>query len=431
MHRVFLSLRCSLPVFPRKLSSPVLALCVLALAACSKSTDPENRPPSSGGAHFTGSIDPGTQSFVLESVDIPVPDGVPVRVELVGSNLQVDATGDSVTLDVALRNADMRALYPMVRAWISALVPETVVPRGYDILQCPDSTRPVDCWYGWDYSQRLGDDGILSPGELSGARQWRFHAPALTSFAFAARVDIGLNPDLPRIAGLFFNDPNENGHVDPDEGAVGGGSVQIVGPGLDGTTVSVGEDGRWALRVQQSGLFTLIAVPPPTFAEVHFTTPNPLQVLLLPGADGSPHSFLHADFGMANGPPPGIYPPVQFTDAPDSLPHAFYSLLAFRPELRVLRLRVGFSGCDSNHPLSLYMAGGFAADPVGTTAVKAKLILSHDALGQPCLAYWEKELGFDLRPILRARERRFGTPGPVECVFVDFQGAEHRFLLAP
>ena len=169
-------------------------------------------------------------------------------------------------------------------------------------------------------------------------------------------------------------------------------------------------------------------MPPPTFAPVHATTPNPLQVILPPGPGGIPESYLHADFGFANDfpPPPGDAEPVGFWEDPsDSLELDPYALLDIRLERLILELRVGFSGCGDRHPFALYMVGGF----MESNPVQAKLLLSHDDHGELCDAYFEKTLRYDLSPILREYRRNYGTDGVVIVNFHAWNGEVHSFRI--
>lgn len=417
------------PAAARVARATVLTLAMAGvLAACSSSTDPVPPDDPGGSANFTGAVDPEKQSILLESVTTTGQDGTPIHVDLLGSNLVVDAANQRVRLDVALRNADTRPLYPLVRLILGELVPSSVVPTGYDALQCPSGSPLGDCWYIWEFAaELLGDDGVLAPNETSAPRTLAFQVPGLESFAFAARLSAGLQPDAPRIAGFFFNDANENGRPDAGEAGFGGGFVTVYGPGHDSTQVMVGESGLWSVPVEHPGMYTLTATAPPTFREVHFTTPNPLQALLLPRADGSPRSYLDADFGVANGPDPGVLPPVMFVADGDSIANDAYDLLQFLPEGVALHLRVAFSGCGPDHPLQLFMVGEF----MESNPVQARVVLSHDNRGELCAAYWEKGLGYDLRPILRRYQQQYGQIAPVQIVFVDPAGVEHRFLLQP
>jgi hypothetical protein len=416
---------------------PCLAALALGLAAagCSDSTAPPSGSDTGSGS-FQGSVDPAGPSFVLDSIDSVIVDGVRVRVDLIGSNLVVDPATHTVSLDVAIRNAGSMALYGPAEVVIFDLKPYMVEPINPDRVEnCPPRESPIidsrGCRYGFDYSALLGDDGILRPGEISASKTWSFHLAEMTAFSFGATARFGITPDRPRIAGTVFADPNRNGQQDPDEPGFGGGTITVNGPGADGVTLMVPPDGHYVVPIGESGLYSLLAVPPPTFAPVMSTTPNPLQVLIVSGADGNPESYLHADFGFANEifpppPPPDSVGTVGFWDGPpDSLTMDFYGLLDISFDGRILRLRVGYSGCSPEQPFALFMVGGFKE----SNPVQADIVLYHDGLGQFCDAYFTKDLAYDLNPILTRYYEATGSYGPILVNFKAFNGEVHSFRL--
>jgi hypothetical protein len=392
--------------------------------ACSQSPDPGNNS-GDGSQDFQGSIDPSAGTFLLESIDSTTVDGVRIRVDLLGSNLEVDPESSVVALDVRVRNSGNVALYAPGEIVVHHLSPPTVSVMNADRTDCLRATSsvPGGCSYGFDYSGLLGEDGILSPEETSGAKRWRFNDPELVGFSFGAEAKFGLGPDHPHIEGTVFADLNQNGHRDPGEPGAGGGHIVVNGPELDSLMVQVGPEGHYMFPVSESGLYTLLAVPPPTFAAVHATTPNPLQILLPPG-----ESYLHADFGFANDfpPPPGDARPIGFWEGPpDSLPHDPYGLKDVHLEGTILVIRVGFSGCSPDLPFALFMLDGFiAANPVG-----ANVVLSFDSPNPICAAYWERTFRFDLNPILDRFVRTYGHGGQVVVHFHDAEGHVHDFVI--
>ena len=398
----------------------IAALSFLGIA-CSQ-TDPD--PNSGDGSRdFQGSIDPSTGTFLLESIDSTTVDGVRIRVDLIGSNLEIDPESSVVALDVRIRNSGNVALYAPGEIVIHHLSPPTVWVMNADRTDCLRATSsvPGGCWYGFDYSGLLGDDGILSPEETSGAKRWRFNDPELVGFSFGAEAKFGLGPDRPHIEGTVFADANENGHRDVGEPGAGGGHIMVSGPETDSLIVQVPGDGHYAFPVAKAGLYTLLAVPPPTFAPVHATTPNPLQILLPPG-----ESYLHADFGFANDELPVLPEPVGFWDGPpDSLPHDPYGLKDVHLEGTTLVIRVGFSGCSPDHFFGLFMLGDFQESmPVG-----AYVVLAHNSGGEMCDAYWERTLRYNLNPILDRFVRMYGHGGQVVVHFHDTEGHVHDFVI--
>ena len=77
----------------------VLALVLLAVG-CDESVAPEAE--NSAAAPFLGSFDQSNGSFVWERIEISVPGGGSVPIELVGSNVEVDDEYGFVRVDVAM-----------------------------------------------------------------------------------------------------------------------------------------------------------------------------------------------------------------------------------------------------------------------------------------------------------------------------------------
>jgi len=398
----------------------IAALSFLGLA-CSDSGDPAGNA-GDGSRDFQGSIDPNAGTFVLQSIDSTTVNGVRIRVDLIGSNLEVDPDSSIVALDVSIHNAGNSPLYAPGEIIIGMREP-CIVPENADRSDClPCAMICGCCVYAFDYSSRLGEDSILSPGETSGARRWQFKDPGLHAFSFLARARFGLGPDRPRIEGTVFADKNANGHFDDGEAGFGGGHIEVNGPMINSVTIQVPGDGHYVIPVTAPGLYSLLAVPPPTFAAVHPTTPNPLQVLLPDG-----ESYLHADFGFANDvPPPGDVQLVGFwEEPPDSLPQDSYRLIDVHLEGTILVIHVGFSGCSPDGPFALFMLDGF----IETNPVGAKVVLSFDSPNPTCTAYWERTFRFDLNPILLRFVRTYGHGGQVVVHFVDHEGHVHDFVI--
>ena len=76
-------------------------------------------------------------------------------------------------------------------------------------------------------------------------------------------------------------------------------------------------------------------------------------------------------------------------------------------------------------PFQLVMVGGF----MESEPVQARLILSHDGLGQACDAAFRKHLGYDLSPIIRLYREHYGERGKIVLRLVDWHGEVHSFEL--
>lgn len=405
---------------------------LLALSGCSDSSGPDSPGEDLGGAVLSGDLDPGQGSMLLKRLDQTVPGQAPILVELIGSNLRVDAALEIVSIDVVIRNAGAEALYAPAMIWLSGLRPDGVRVLNADVVPGPPDTTGAaspPSRYGFDYSELLGGDPVLAPQESSETKTWRFHVPGLTGFSFGARAEFGMVPDLPRIAGRCFEDVDRDGRPDANEGAVMG-LVGASGPDGFAMTAVTDAGGRYAIPVTASGLYSvnfipLLPVDPlARYARPRFSTPNPLSVLLTPGPDGRPGSYLDAHFGVYYTTGSDSLPPVIRWDAPfDSLASDGYIFQEGRVTGLVMRLRVGFSGCQPDHPLALYWQVGPEASPLPV----AHLRLAHDDLGEMCDAFWTRDLAFDLLPI----RRTMGTSGLIILVLDTPDGQSHRFELGP
>lgn len=402
----------------------------LGLAGCSDSTDiPASDPVGSGGALVTGGVDPGAGSFVLQTLTIAPDRLTRIPIQLIGNNLVVTGDSNQVALDVAIRNLWSGPLYSPALVAIYDFAPGGVLPVNADgviVPMGPDGSPIGEDQYYYNYSDQMGDDGMLAAGETSEARTWIFDDPALVSFSFGARAEFGLEPDRPRIGGVCFWDRNANGIRDPEDGPMPAGLVFLTTPGGETTRTYCDDQGTYSFPVHQSSLYTLTFDPLiDTLIPIFFTTPYPLQVLLTPGPDGLPNSYLEAHFGMANQMTPRPEP-VQFTDLPaDSLQQVHWNFIDAEvlPDI-TLRMRVGLSGCQPVQPASLYMSGGF----MESEPVQANIVFVNESQ-EVCGAYWETSYDFDLAPLYRQYLDAYG-PGVVVLNLRDFQGLIHPLELA-
>nr|MEE4268453.1 hypothetical protein [Candidatus Krumholzibacteria bacterium] len=401
----------------RMLLASVLCLALLGLTACSDSTVPETPAGNVGVVQIEGSLDPGAGTFVLKTLDLTNPDGPPVRVQLVGSGLVTDPELETVDLMVALRSLHYAPLYAPATIWLDQFQPGSVSVLNADFLY-PWGIPGGPEVFGFDYSELLGDDQILSPEETSEAKLWRFHSPGLGAFSFGAHGEFGLNPGMGQLGGLCFQDENRNGVHDADEGTLGHGVVRVVAPDGEVTEVLVRPDGQWTAEASAPGLYEVSYDPMiDTFVPIAFSTPNPRQVILTEGPDGQLHSFLDANFGMYTDVPPG-WPVIQFTEEPaDSLHYDIWDLQEAEIQGHwLLELEVGYTGCNPNHPFSLWMTGGF----MESNPVQVNLVPVHDLMDD-CDAYWSTTRTFNMWPL---RERFLDAYGPGVLILnvLDFQG---------
>lgn len=410
----------------------VLGLLALFAGCGDDATRPGPPAPGSPQAVFQATLHPGGSSFVLARVPGSRPGQTPVDVDLLGSNLVVEPATETVSLDVAMRNASQTELPAPAQMWLSDFDPAGIEVLNADFIDPPwRPNEPVpgtgDRRFGFDYSSQVGPDGLLSPGETSQSRTWQFRVPGLESFAFAAVATFGGKLGGPIIAGTVFNDLDGDGSRDPDDPPFYGW-LTLQHPDSVTATTATQDGGTYHFPVQHVGLYTLTYEPPALDCdcEVVVTTPNPLQVMLLAGADGQPQSYLHADFGARiirlEEPMPIVLTPLP----PGSIRQDPWKLLDIALAEGLMTLRVEFSGCTPFHDFTLFMSGGW----MESNPVQARLVLGHDSHGEACLAVFARTLHFDLAPLRAAFEQAYGTPGPVLLRLVDLQGNHHEFLHA-
>lgn len=389
---------------------------VLSLGGCTPATSPTGAAGPTGNVNLGGDYDAEAGTFLLRVLEDP---GQLLHVELIGEELLIDPVAETVTLQVRIRNL-AAALHPPLTVWIRSFTPPGVTPLNADyVIPGPDDVDLLPLEFGFDYSNLLGDDGVLTTGELSGARSWIFHDPGLASFSFGARLEAGLEPDLPRIAGRCFMDWNRNGIPEPGEPPFAG-EVELRKPSGEATVAIVGPEGHYAFHTLETGLHRLRCMPqlPPGPPWI-FTTPNPLELLLTPGPDGLPLGFHDAHFGVFRD--DLEIPPVRFTDLPpDSLHYAHWQLLGLGIEADRMDFHLGYSGCQPDHPFSLWISGGF----MESWPVQVNAVLVHE-LDEECDAWFEGERHFDLMPLKEAYLEAYGEPAVLIVNLIDFQGAVH------
>jgi hypothetical protein len=415
---------------------------------CADTTTPSATTPD-GAAEFDAQIDPSGSSFVLKRLETTLAGRALVRVDLIGSNVRTDASNETVSIDVAVRNAGDEALHAPATVWLHRFVPPTVRPTNADVVRggdgSGDSTRIAPVAWGFDYSELLGEDAVLEPDETSAHKTWEFSDPGLLSFAFGAQARFGMQPDRPQISGTVFEDENRNGRRDRGEGPFNG-VLTLTTPDNQAFSTRTDDQGRYRFAIEVEGLYGLRYVsvlhPPPPWPPDDqepwprpavrwcVTSPNPLEVLILAAADGEPMGFTHADFGVVYGSCDGA-PPIPLllmTDRqPDDIAQDPYDLLDAKLAGDILNLRVGISGCSPDHPFDLYAGRGFMeSNPVQTWA-----LLAHDDRDEPCDAYFERTLQFDLSALRAQHVRAYGRTGVVILRFRDFRGNVTRFEFGP
>jgi hypothetical protein len=270
----------------------VLALLVV---GCSDSTAPDNKMP--GPVPFEGHFDAADGTFLLGRTQVVVPGGVSVPIKLIGSNLTVDSRTEQIEIDVALLNEGFRPLYPPAIVWVSDFVPNTVRVINANVAL---PVSGLDVW-GFDYTELMGSNGILAAGATSESYRWRFHDPGLESFAFAVDVEMSTEPPPGFLAGGAFADENQDGIRQRNEGPWASGFMHLQRPDGSLDAAYCDENGEFRFIVRQPGLYQL-RLESLVDCIMCFTTPNPLEVMIVEEPDGTLRSFEQAVFGAICGP---------------------------------------------------------------------------------------------------------------------------------
>jgi hypothetical protein len=283
----------------RYLTSLIIVGLLLVIPSCS---DGPTDVPVSPDTQATGYINPDqTGRVLLGTVATSLSSAM---VEVWAQNLTVESD-EIVSFDAVIVNKCRCPIEAPIHFVITSVTPDVVQVENADI-QGPDG--PI-----FDFSDDIGDDGILEPLEESEPVKMQFRWPEPMAFAIGFRVDAG-PPSGGSISGIVFNDLNGDGVR---------GSLE---PGIPGITVELRPSAREILYTAQTD-FNGHYVFPDLTADVYRaeaqanphiqmqpTTPNPLLVTLVGLPDGTVSSFEDADFGFLVGtpPPPGglVFGPV-------------------------------------------------------------------------------------------------------------------------
>ncbi len=405
------------------------AIAVLAIG-CSPATDPETPSAQDGADQYTGTIDPGDATFVLRRITEPVPDREPIAIDLIGRRIEANPLDDTVLIEVAIANAWTEPLHGPAIVWLERLVPRGVYVQNPDIVESPDDSTGIagPGAVGFDYTDALGDDGVLSPGETSEFKAWVFRSPELGAFSFDARAELSLEPERARISGIVFGDGNANGRRDDDEPPIAGAIVQVEGPLGDVVRVTTNERGFYRYAASWPGLHTLTVTRPHLPGEC-FTTPNPLEVVLPPDRPTGLTSFDGAHFGIlprCGGGGDGDVPHVILVDGDlGDVAQDPYRLESLHLEGDVLSMRIEMSGCSPDLPFRMVVSTAF----MESLPVQTRAVLSYRT--DDCDAAWMTSRAFDLSPLRRAYVAAYGEPGEIVIRLETPHGDEHEILFGP
>jgi hypothetical protein len=268
------------------LGSLLLVPLVLALlVSCSQEPSGVNAP----GENNTGKSDivPGSSGeFLLASVEGG--DFAAGRVEIWAYNLTTDPDSGIVAFDAVVSNATDMSIYPPIKFVITSISPPSVTvanPDGFD-----GTGHPY-----FDYSDKLGSDGLLSPGERSNPAHCVFHTGTPKSFIIGYRFDFEWAPSGKSIIGAVFNDLNANGIRERCEPPMPGITVTLDSRtsdnGIIHMTVQTGDNGGYAFNGLPDGVYNVAVTVPSGWKA---TTPNPVLVTLT----GDQENMIAVIFGL-------------------------------------------------------------------------------------------------------------------------------------
>ncbi len=289
-------------IFPIVFILVALAL-TLMFCCCDSPTAPG--PATDNGLAGTGAIDPGTSgAFLLGEVSDTSIMG-PGTLEVWAMNVAFDDSTGMATFDVQLLNRTRRTIAPPIRFVVTDIRPNDVAAVDFDGVS-------RDGFPFYDFSASLGGDGVLEPGERTARVGMKFHTVTARSFAIGFRIDIGPPAGTGTIAGVVFFDGDMDGEMNRAcrcEPGVPGITVALEKKLDDGDMVTLitrtDSSGQYRFAGLREGVHKVLVVAP---EDRLVTSPNPLLVTLIMGADEKVQDFLGANFGLYPRIPPNPPP---------------------------------------------------------------------------------------------------------------------------
>ncbi len=298
------------------------------------------------GLSGTGDIDPGAGgSFLLGTVSDTA--FAPGNIEVWAMDVVFDPAAGIVSFDVQLQNNMRTDIYPPIHFVITRIMPRDIAVLEFD-------GTSGDGFPYYDFSDALGDDGVLEAGGRTERVTMKFHTVTPRSFAIGFRIDLRTHTHGGMIAGVVFRDDNRNGvrdRCDRCEPGIPGIVVALEKPisGGDMVILLVRTDAKGEYRFGGlgAGVYKVFVEVSPLDWEV--TSANPLLVTLVAGPDGEVQDYLGANFGLfplRPSPPENLFGPVivgpfspygtlldsTFVDPPSMLPVVqYYYLEAVEP----------------------------------------------------------------------------------------------------
>lgn len=208
-------------------------------------------------------------------------------------NLTVES-GEIVSFDAVIVNKSRWPVHAPIRFVITDIKPDVVEVANPDFVG-PDG--PV-----FDYSDDLGEDGVLDLGEASEPVNMKFRWPEPMAFAIGFRLDAGGEPVDGFVSGIVFSDLNDDGRFDVAEPGIPGVLVELI-PSTREVLYQTRTDGfgRYGFDGLEADVYTVEAHG---VGDMQPTTPNPIIVPLVELPDGTVSGFDDAHFGFREAPLP-------------------------------------------------------------------------------------------------------------------------------
>lgn len=281
-------------MFDRSNMTSRLALCIvlaLSLASmgimgCSSSSGPSGDGGQQGSetALIRGDINPDDVAFEYTSDG---EDGVGPYM-ILGRNIEFDSETNTLSVDLSVKNlGSMSYPEPVTLTFLSLL------PEGVEVKNPDNDVNGPGAMIEFEFDN---DDNQWTPEEESLPRKTLFDTGDATSIAFVSRIDVGDDSgELGTIAGIVWDDDDENGVIDDGEDGIGGVEVVLTcdDMNMEPKKAETDLDGMYKFEDLESGFYTVTKTPEDACSP---TTSTVLYVVLAED-EGDVDPFLAANFG--------------------------------------------------------------------------------------------------------------------------------------
>lgn len=393
---------------------------LVSIAGCSDDIGPGDTS-TTGSLGFSGGYDADFQEFSLAAAAAESSLADHFGLELVCGGLEIDPTTQRLSLQVAIHNLGAM-LHPPVVLWLQDFSLPAVALDNPDLVvvagQAFGLALPAA---GYDYSELLGEDGVLASGETSRYKHWQLRDPLLQSFSCTGRIDAGLTPGVPRLAGRVWLDRNVNGLMDAGEAGATNARVLVETPESAQLRLTGDSEGRISLPLASPGWYRLNCDAGSPSSPPFYITPNPLEIAIGADGHGDPQSFEAADFGITWGGGPGTENVVHTGDPLEGLHAAPWTYIdALIAWDSCLSVRLGFDGCEAEQSWACYVGWEFT----GSDPVQVDAVLVRDSY-EDCTMAHQGVVSFGLAPLITAFQQTYIHGDTLQVNLLDFAGQIH------